>query len=171
VSTTKSRLVAAASTAAIAGSVLVAAPLTAAPAQAAGATTHIKFDSMDQANKIRDRIVKVAKNQVGERYITGATGPGAFDCSGLVVYSYKTVTHKTLPRTSYSQHSAIKGIRAKNRRPGDLVFFHGNGHVAIYIGHNKIVHASNPRRGVRIDTISGWYRGTLVGYGRVIQSK
>lgn len=163
---THTRLLTGLSGAAVAGAALVVAPTTAAPAHA---TNSINVKNEASAAKLRQHVINIAKRKVGNRYVLGSTGPYAFDCSGLVVYSYRKATGKTLPRTSHSQRGAIRRVSAKNRKPGDLVFFNGNGHVAIYMGKNKIVHASNPRRGVRIDRISGWYRSTLVGYGRVIQ--
>jgi len=169
-STTKSRLLAGASAAAIAGSVLAVSPIAVTAASAAPTTSHIRVKDVAQAEKVRERIVETAKRQVGDRYILGSTGPGAFDCSGLVQFSYRKVTGKTLPRTSYQLARSVKRIKASNRRVGDLVFFNGNGHVAIYAGKGRIVHASNPRRGVRMDSLSGWYRSTLGGYGRVVSS-
>lgn len=163
---TRNRLLAGMSGAAVAAAALVAVPATATPASAAN---QINVKKAGNADKLRQHIVNIAKKKVGNRYILGSTGPYAFDCSGLVVYSYRKATGKTLPRTSYSQRSAIRRVKPQNRKPGDLVFFNGNGHVAIYMGKNKIVHASNPSRGVRIDSISGWYRGTLGSYGRVVQ--
>lgn len=165
---TRNRLLASMAGAAVAGTALVVAPVTATPANA---TTQIHVKDENSARKLRQHIVNIAKSKVGNRYVLGSTGPYAFDCSGLVVYSYRKATGKTLPRTSYAQRGAIQPVSADKRQPGDLVFFHGNGHVAIYMGKNKIVHASNPRRGVRIDTISGWYRSTLGGYARVIRPR
>lgn len=167
---TTTRTLAATSAAAITGTVLAVSGIGAAPAQAAGSANHITVSTQAKAHQVRARVVSTAKRQVGERYITGHTGPGAFDCSGLVVFSYKRATGRTLPRTSYQQRGAIQKIRPANRMPGDLVFFNGNGHVAIYVGHDRIVHAANSRSGVRTDRVAGWYRSTLVGYGRVIRA-
>jgi cell wall-associated NlpC family hydrolase len=160
------RTLAGISGAAVAGTIMVVAPTAATPANA---TNRIAVKNEASAKKLRQHIVNIAKRKVGNRYILGSTGPSAFDCSGLVVYSYRKATGKTLPRTSYSQRSAVRYVKPANRKPGDLVFFNGNGHVAIYMGNNKIVHASNPRRGVRIDRLSGWYSSRLGSYGRVVE--
>lgn len=168
-SNTRTRLLAGAGTAVLAGAVLTASPVATTPAEAE--TTKIVSRSYQQALALRRAIVRTAVSRVGHRYVWGATGPNSFDCSGLVVWSHKKVTGRTLPRTSYALRAATKHIKPRDRQIGDLVFFNGNGHVAIYIGGNKIVHASNPSRGVRIDSLNGWYRQTLVGYSRVITHK
>ena len=163
---THTRLIACAAGAAVAGAALVVVPPSSTTAEAA---SRISVKNKQKAAKVRRDVVKIAKSKVGNRYVLGSTGPSTFDCSGLVVYSFRKATGKTLPRTSYSQKAAVKRVSAAKRKRGDLVFFNGNGHVAIYMGNNKIVHASNSRRGIRIDRISGWYANTITGYGRVIQ--
>lgn len=167
--TTKRRLTAGALAAGVAGTMLLTSPAATVSAQAA---TSVKVKNNQRAKILRDRVAAVAKYQVGDRYILGATGPRAFDCSGLVVYSYKRATGKTLPRTSYAQIGALTHVRKRDRRVGDVVFFRGGGHVGIYIGHNRIVHALNPGAGVRYDrTDSGWAGSSITGYGRVIRVK
>jgi len=165
---TRTRLIVGTAVAAVAGAELVVAPPSSTTAEA---TSRITVKNKQKAVKVRRDIVKIAKSKVGSRYVLGSTGPSTFDCSGLVVYSFRKATGKTLPRTSYSQKAAVKRVSAAKRKPGDLVFFNGNGHVAIYIGKNKIVHASTSQRGIRVDRISGWYTNTMTGYGRVIQKR
>ncbi|MCH9718939.1 MAG: C40 family peptidase [Actinomycetia bacterium] len=165
---TRTRLIVGTAVAAVAGAALVVAPPSSTTAEA---TSRITVKNKQKAVKVRRDIVKIAKSKVGSRYVLGSTGPSTFDCSGLVVYSFRKATGKTLPRTSYSQKAAVKRVSAAKRKPGDLVFFNGNGHVAIYIGKNKIVHASTSQRGIRVDRISGWYTNTMTGYGRVIQKR
>lgn len=92
------------------------------------------------------KIVRVAKAQVGDRYVYGASGPNSFDCSGLTKYVYKKATGKTLPRSSSAQKSHGKAVSRKNARPGDLIWTPG--HVAIYIGNGKQVEAARPGVGV-----------------------
>ena len=94
--------------------------------------------------------VKFALAKVGKSYRHGATGPNAFDCSGLTSYAYAKAGVK-LPRSSRSQLSKGKSVKKKNLKPGDLVFFYSPvSHVAIYIGDGKVVHAGNPRTGVNV---------------------
>ena len=165
---TRTRLIAGTAGAAVAGAALVVAPPSPTTAEAA---SRITVKNKQKAAEVRRDIVKIAKSKVGSRYVLGSTGPNTFDCSGLVVYSFRKATGKTLPRTSHSQKAAVRRVGAANRKPGDLVFFNGNGHVAIYMGKNKIVHASTSQRGIRIDRISGWYANTITGYGRVIHPR
>lgn len=162
-------LIASAAAAAVAGSALVLAPVTTAPASAA---TSIKVKDNKRGKVLRDRVAKIAKAQAGDSYVMGATGPNAFDCSGLVVYSYRKATGKTLPRTSYAQIASLDHVRKRDRKVGDVVFFRGGGHVGIYLGKNRIVHALNPGAGVRFDsTTSGWSGSSITGYGRVIEHR
>lgn len=101
------------------------------------------------------KVLKVAKNQLGDRYVYGAAGPRSFDCSGLVTYSYRHATGKRLPHSS----SAIraKGHRVSNPRPGDVVWTPG--HVSIYAGHGKVVEAAKP--GTRVRLIERWQRNPV----------
>ena len=92
------------------------------------------------------KIVRVAKAQVGDRYKYGASGPSSFDCSGLTKYVYKKATGKTLPRSSSAQKAKGKVVSRKNARPGDLIWTPG--HVAIYIGNGTQVEAARPGVGV-----------------------
>lgn len=111
------------------------------------------------------KALKVARNQKGDPYRYGASGPSAFDCSGLTSYSYKRAG-KSLPRSSGAQRSATKRISRSKARKGDLVFFHGRGgvyHVGLYEGGNKILHA--PYSGTRVRTEKIWTSN--VSFGRV----
>jgi len=141
------------------------------PADARPAGVIVPVKTAAQAEAKRDKVLRIARTKVGKRYILGTAGPHTFDCSGFVNYVYRRATTKTLPRTSYQLRSSVSRVAAHKRKPGDLVFFNNNGHVAIYLGKNKIVHAANSRSGVRIDRISGWYASTLGGYARVIRKK
>lgn len=85
---------------------------------------------------------------MGKPYAYGSAGPDAFDCSGLVCYSYGYA----LGRDTYSMISALQGAgRWKTSMDelsyGDLVF-PSTGHVGIYIGSGMMVHASSPGVGV-----------------------
>ena len=68
--------------------------------------------------KKRNAIVKLAKKEIGKPYVWGATGPSAFDCSGLTTYVYKNAINKTLPRTTYGQITLGKTVRSEERRVG-----------------------------------------------------
>jgi cell wall-associated NlpC family hydrolase len=102
-------------------------------------------------------VVRIAQNYLGARYVWGADGPSAFDCSGLTSYVYAQVG-VWLPRVSFEQFSTdygrvINSISAL--APGDLVFFErttedaGITHVGIYAGGGKMIAARTERLGVR----------------------
>ncbi|GLY08204.1 NlpC/P60 family protein [Actinoplanes sp. NBRC 101535] len=94
----------------------------------------------------RSKIVAYARSKVGSAYRRGATGPKAFDCSGLTKKAYAKAGI-TLPHSSYQQAAKAKRIPRSQARPGDLVV--GPGHVGIYMGSGKMIDAGNPRVGVR----------------------
>jgi cell wall-associated NlpC family hydrolase len=94
-----------------------------------------------------------AMSKIGKPYVYGATGPNAFDCSGLVGWAYKQVG-VSLPRTSAAQSRVGTPVSKANLRPGDLVFFYKPvSHVAIYIGNGKVVHASTSGQPVKISEL------------------
>lgn len=120
---------------------------------------------------VRQKIVSVARAQLGDTYSAGGQGPNRFDCSGLTKYVYKQVTGKNLPHQSHSQYAVVKKIKKKDAKPGDLVFFFGGGahHVGIYIGHGKMIDAVGYGSGVRVSPISGdWWGATYTGMGRIL---
>ncbi|EFE70855.1 MULTISPECIES: C40 family peptidase [Streptomyces] len=111
------------------------------------------------------KALNVAASKKGAPYQWGATGPSRFDCSGLTLYSFKKAG-KTLPRTAAQQYNKTSHISAKNRKAGDLVFFHSGRsiyHVGIYAGNGKIWHAPKTGDVVRLQKI--WT--SSVWYGRV----
>jgi peptidoglycan DL-endopeptidase CwlO len=111
--------------------------------------------------------VQVALGQVGKPYSWGASGPGAFDCSGLVTYAYRAVGISNLPRSSSAMYGATTRISRADLRPGDLVFYHSPvSHVAIYIGGGQVVEAPNSGSNVRVRA-DGLTRRGVVGFGRV----
>ncbi len=116
-------------------------------------------DSQSVKNK-REAVVKLAKKEVGKRYVYGATGPYAFDCSGLAQYVYKNAAHVTLPRTTYAQVNKGKWVSLHNLKKGDLLFWGSASapyHVGIYVGKGKFVHAATPSQGVKKQTLSVYF--------------
>ncbi|MDO5031367.1 C40 family peptidase [Corynebacterium sp.] len=86
--------------------------------------------------------VKAAVSQLGAPYGWGAAGPDAFDCSGLMLWSYQQ-QGKTIPRTSQAQIAGGTPVPLDQLQPGDIVgYYPGVTHVGMYIGEGKIVHAS-----------------------------
>ena len=117
------------------------------------------------------RAIKYAMSKVGNRYSFGASGPSSFDCSGLMMMSYRQIGI-SLPHYSRGQYSVTKRVSRGSLRPGDLVFFFGHGikHVGMYIGGNQFVHAANYRYGVIVTSMSDpYYVMRTSGYGRVVR--
>lgn len=118
---------------------------------------------------LRVDLCQFAKKFIGNRYVWGGTSltKGA-DCSGFVLAVFKNYGI-SLPHSSRAQAGMGKKISLGEAKPGDLVFYSGGGrinHVAIYIGGGQVVHASNPRTGIRIS--SATYR-TVSAVRRIIQ--
>ena len=119
----------------------------------------------------RASAVSVARSRIGSAYVAGMAGPRAFDCSGLALYVAKKAYGKNLPHYSYDQYRVLKHVARNHLRPGDLVFFfrYGTHHVGVYIGKGRMVSATNPYGGVKIDSVfTGWYGQRYSGAARVV---
>ncbi|MCI9400239.1 MAG: hydrolase Nlp/P60 [Lachnospiraceae bacterium] len=93
-------------------------------------------------------IANYACQFIGNPYVSGGTSlTKGTDCSGFTQSVYKQFGY-SLPRNSYSQRSAGKQVSYAEAQPGDIICYAG--HVAIYIGNGKIVHASTPKSGIKI---------------------
>ena len=92
-------------------------------------------------------IVSTAYNYIGVPYVYGGSSPRGFDCSGLVQYVYRQ-NGISLPRTSGAQAGVGRGVSLSDAQPGDIVCYPG--HVAIYIGGGKVIHAPYPGRRVEV---------------------
>ena len=124
-----------------------------------------------KAKRLRSKVIEIAKDQIGDRYVPGQDGPNSFDCSGLVRYVFKEATGKELPHQSRAQYGKVKRISIEDAQPGDLVFFFRGGahHVGIYIGKGKMIDAPGRGHRVRVSPISGsWWGRTFTGMGRII---
>ena len=84
-----------------------------------------------------------------------------FDCSGLVYWTYGRLGIP-LPHSSYALAGKGRPVRSSRLRPGDLLFFWGLGHVGLYVGHGRMVHA--PHAGERVQVV----RLAASGYGRAL---
>jgi cell wall-associated NlpC family hydrolase len=112
--------------------------------------------------------VGVAMSQLGKPYVWAASGPDAFDCSGLVVYAFAAVG-KSLPHSTYALYSLGVPVSRDQLQPGDLVFFSGLGHMGIYIGGDQFVHAPHTGDVVKISSMSeSWYASGYVGARRIL---
>jgi peptidoglycan DL-endopeptidase CwlO len=124
------------------------------PASAAPAAIPAPAAIAAPAAAARSSAVQIALSKVGSPYRYGATGPNAFDCSGLVSWAYKKAGI-SLPRTSRAQSGVGTRVSRDALRPGDLVFFYKPvSHVGIYVGDGKIVHASNKKSPVKVSDMS-----------------
>jgi cell wall-associated NlpC family hydrolase len=113
------------------------------------------------------KVVKYAKHLLGVRYVFGGSSPASgFDCSGLVRYVYGHFGVR-LAHSSFAQFT--RGVRVSRRtlEPGDLVFFDGLGHVGIYVGGGRFIHAPHSGSRVRIEPLAGWYGSRLDGARRL----
>ena len=107
------------------------------------------------------KVIAYAEAQLGKPYLWGATGPGAFDCSGLTMTAYRAAGI-TIPRTSQQQWASGPRIPASQVKPGDLVFFAGSdgtmtapGHVGIVTSHDTMIDAPYTGQVVREESLSG----------------
>ncbi len=114
------------------------------------------------------RVIRIAKRYLGVSYRLGGSSPrSGFDCSGLVRYVYRRVGIR-LPRVAAGQFHRGHRVKAGNLHPGDLVFFNRLGHVGMYIGGGKMIHAPNSRSTVRIESLRGYWGGVYVGARRLV---
>lgn len=102
---------------------------------------------------VGQRAADAAMSKVGAPYVYGASGPNAFDCSGLVQWSYRQAGQE-LPRTSYEQLSAGSPVSTDALQPGDVVSYYGGGHSAVYVGDGNVVHASTAGEPVKVAPVS-----------------
>ncbi|WP_262380249.1 NlpC/P60 family protein [Nonomuraea sp. PA05] len=102
--------------------------------------------------------------QVGKPYRYGGTGPGSFDCSGLTQAAWRAAG-VSLPRTTYTQWAWGAGRRVPldQVQPGDLLFSKGLGHMGMYAGDGRMVHAPQTGDVIKVVALDDYWRGRLVG--------
>ncbi len=109
------------------------------------------------------KAVAFAYAQLGKPYEWGATGPGSYDCSGLVQAAW-AAAGVSIPRDTYDQWAALPHIATSAIQPGDLLYYDGEGHVAMYVGGGYIIDA--PHTGLDVEKIpmnTDWYAATFDG--------
>jgi peptidoglycan DL-endopeptidase CwlO len=115
------------------------------------------------------RVVSYAKRFLGVRYVYGGSSPrSGFDCSGFVRYVYAHFG-VSLPHSSYAQFADGHRVARGSLRPGDLVFFDGVGHVGLYVGNGRFIHAPHTGTRVQISTLAGWYSARFSGARRLLR--
>jgi cell wall-associated NlpC family hydrolase len=103
--------------------------------------------------------------QLGCPYVYGATGPchDGFDCSGLAQAAW-AAAGVSIPRDTYEQWAALPHISMSSLEPGDLIYYNGEGHVAMYVGGGYIIDA--PQTGMDVERIpesTSWYADNADG--------
>jgi len=112
-----------------------------------------------------DTAVAFAFAQLGCPYVYGSTGPcnRGFDCSGLVMSAWASAG-VAIPRDTYEQWAALPHIPVADIKPGDLLYYNGIGHVAIYVGGGMIIDAPTPGEVVReLPMDTSWYADNFDG--------
>jgi hypothetical protein len=112
------------------------------------------------------RAVRFAYRQVGKPYQWGGAGPRSYDCSGLAMAAWRR-GGLNLPHRADLQHRVIpRKVGLHHLRPGDLVFFSGDHHVGIYVGHRRFLHAPHTGARVQRGTLTGWRLHAFAGAAR-----
>jgi len=114
---------------------------------------------------LAERAVTLARSQLGVPYVYGGASPGGFDCSGLVMWVYGRLG-VALPHNAAALYSTGRPVSTSHLKPGDLVFFHGLGHVGIYIGNGRMIHAPQTGETVEIEAL-GERSGAVEGARRI----
>lgn len=116
----------------------------------------VLVDDLSGLSSTGAKVIETAKKYLGNRYDYGGNSlSSGIDCSGFVQQIFRMYGY-SLPRTSRSQASCGTSISASSAKAGDLVFYGKGGvinHVAICMGNGQIIHASNPRDGIKISNM------------------
>src|SRR5215203_7571885 len=138
-------------------------------------TASARFDGPPRRERpkptLGQRAAKAALRAVGVPYRWGGSSPaGGFDCSGLVYWAYGKLGVE-LPHSSYALYDQGRRVARSSMKPGDLLFFYGLGHVGIYLGRGRMVHAPHSGSLVEVVRLGGsGYGGRLVGARRIAHS-
>ena len=131
----------------------------------AGGTTAAAYSGPTSTQA--DKAVAFAYGALGTPYVWGGTGPsgsgGGYDCSGLVQAAWASAG-VSIPRTTYEQWAALPHIATTAIKPGDLLYYDSEGHVAMYVGNGEIIDA--PQTGLDVERIpmdTSWYASNFDG--------
>lgn len=124
-----------------------------------------------QSRSLGQRAARNALRAVGVPYRWGGASPAAgFDCSGLVSWAYRHLGVE-LPHSSYALYDRGRRVARSRLKAGDLLFFFGLGHVGLYLGNGRMVHAPRSGRTVEVVTLRGSFFGDqLIGARRVVSA-
>jgi cell wall-associated NlpC family hydrolase len=131
-----------------------------------GGTTHSTYTGPTGSQA--DTAAAYVFKQLGCAYSYGSTGPCGvgFDCSGLMMGAW-AAAGITIPRDTYSQWAALPHISESAIQPGDLLYYNGVGHVAMYVGGGMIIDAPSAGQPVReLSMSTAWYADSFDGAAR-----
>lgn len=110
-----------------------------------------KYEETTQYSGDVAKLIEEAMKHLGKPYVWGGKGPNGFDCSGFVQYVFATALGKSVPAPTWTQMTLGVEVQRADLKPGDLIFFRGGDHVAIYIGEyegvDSYIHAGGPTSG------------------------
>ena len=139
-----------------------------------GGNTNPNDDPMDgTASEKIEKVIAIAKQQMGKPYVYATAGPNTFDCSGFTKYCYAKVgvsLRRSAQQVGYNNGKKIEGI--SNLKRGDIVCFNTvadndlSDHVGIYLGGGQFIHASSGGGKVIISTLSNSYYNRVFSWGR-----
>jgi murein DD-endopeptidase len=118
-----------------------------------------------------ERVLRIARQFIGTPYRKGGASPDGFDCSGLVYYTYRQLG-LNIPRTSATQHQAVRAVPLDSLRSGDLLFFKIKpqrvSHVGIFVEGDLFLHATSTGKSVTYSRLDEpYWKKRLVGAGRL----
>ena len=124
-----------------------------------------------------DRLIAEAHKWIGTKYRYGGQSKSGTDCSGMVMELYMDVYGIKLPRSCREQQKYCQSVDKRNLRKGDLLFFSSSknsravSHVGLYIGNDRMIHASSSRGVIISDITEKYYTSTYHSSGRVVQEE
>jgi cell wall-associated NlpC family hydrolase len=134
------------------------------------APTRVRKPKPKPKPTVGERVARIALRAVGVPYQWGGTSPASgFDCSGLVYWAYGRLGI-ALPHSSYALYSEGHGVARSKKKAGDVLVFSGLGHVGLYVGHGRMVHA--PHSGALVEVVklgSSHYGSRIVGIRRIVR--
>jgi cell wall-associated NlpC family hydrolase len=136
------------------------------PERSGKAHRHVTAHHAARSTVFGERVVSYARRLLGVPYVYGGSTPSSgFDCSGFVRFVYQRFG-VSLPHSSYADFNLGRAVSRKALKPGDLVFFNGLGHVGLYIGGGRFIHAPHTGTTVEVDSMNGWYANDYDGARR-----
>lgn len=131
----------------------------------------VNVPTLNRGGSGRTDIISYAYKFMGVPYVWGASGPGAFDCSGFTAYVYRAYG-VSLPHYTGSQFAMGSSVSRANLSAGDLVFFNTVGsisHVGIYIGGGTFIHASSGSGRITVSNLNeSYYSSKYAGARRIL---